>query len=250
MLETMLLGAYSSRLGFGHAGLCRWTRKELPAGGRPTRGGMACEAVLDEKGKEDVDGCGPIRATHGVLQHSENCNELLFRSAPLRPHKSIVEAATQELRVGIPASCIMAQYLMASVVRVKEGTDTANRKLPRHIGNVRFWSTKDDMATIWRGLQEEILSIDFNLSGEQNIRNFLTHMLNDGNANVRDAVFHYLPKTATSDRFEPGIASPSMLEAVWCYGHGKLILIDGTFGMCLQKILLFVVMVITFLIEP
>ncbi|RKO82786.1 hypothetical protein BDK51DRAFT_32840 [Blyttiomyces helicus] len=35
-----------------------------------------------------------------------------------------------------------------------------------------------------------------------------------------------------------------MLAAAWHYGHGKLILMDGTFGVCLQKILLFVVLVI------
>ncbi|RKO87338.1 hypothetical protein BDK51DRAFT_33941 [Blyttiomyces helicus] len=143
---------------------------------------IICEAVLDAKGNEDVDACGPTLAIHGVLQHSENCNELPF---------------------------------------------AAIKELPRHIGNVRFWLTKDDIATIWRGLRKEILSTDSNLSGEQNIHNFLTGML-----------------TATSDRFELGIASPPMREAAWRYSHGKLILMDGTFGVCLQKILLLIVLVI------
>ncbi|RKO87741.1 hypothetical protein BDK51DRAFT_29331 [Blyttiomyces helicus] len=50
--------------------------------------------------------------------------------------------------------------------------------------------------------------------------------------------------TASSDQFELWIASPPMLEAAWHHGHGKLILMDSTFGVSLQKILFFVVLVI------
>ncbi|KAJ8089608.1 hypothetical protein PM082_014865 [Marasmius tenuissimus] len=33
-----------------------------------------------------------------------------------------------------------------------------------------------------------------------------------------------------------------MLESTWKYAHGKQILMDGTFGVCSRKILLFVMM--------
>ncbi|RKO88739.1 hypothetical protein BDK51DRAFT_1876, partial [Blyttiomyces helicus] len=66
----------------------------------------------------------------------------------------------------------------------------------------------------------------------------------DNHEDLREAVFHYRPKTFESDRFELGIASPSMLAAAWQYGDGKLILMEGTFGVCLQNILLFVMLLI------
>ncbi|RKO84956.1 hypothetical protein BDK51DRAFT_8641, partial [Blyttiomyces helicus] len=57
------------------------------------------------------------------------------------------------------------------------------------------------------------------------------------------AVFHYCPKTKSNNPFELGIASPPMLAEAWQYGDGKL-LMDGTFGICLYKILLIVMLVI------
>lgn len=56
----------------------------------------------------------------------------------------------------------------------------------------------------------------------------------------RASQFHYVPRTNQNPRFELGIATKSMLDASWRLCHGRLVLMDGTFGVCVQKILLFV----------
>ncbi|RKO94302.1 hypothetical protein BDK51DRAFT_31621 [Blyttiomyces helicus] len=50
--------------------------------------------------------------------------------------------------------------------------------------------------------------------------------------------------TSMSPSRQLGIASPEMFADTWRYGHGKLILMDCTFGICFQKVLLFVIIVI------
>ncbi|RKO84214.1 hypothetical protein BDK51DRAFT_37586 [Blyttiomyces helicus] len=55
---------------------------------------------------------------------------------------------------------------------------------------------------------------------------------------------YLMPKACESDCFELGIASSAMLAAAWQYGHSKVILMDGTFSVCLQKILFFVMLAI------
>ncbi|RKO91726.1 hypothetical protein BDK51DRAFT_30222 [Blyttiomyces helicus] len=57
------------------------------------------------------------------------------------------------------------------------------------------------------------------------------------NDDIRDAILHYSPMTAGPDsRFELIIASKDICS------HGNVILIDGTFSLTLQEILLFVLM--------
>ncbi|RKO87949.1 hypothetical protein BDK51DRAFT_37578 [Blyttiomyces helicus] len=112
------------------------------------------EIVPGEKGKQDPEACGPILSVQGVLQHSEGCNELPFCGAPTRPHPTVAETATQELCVGIPASRILAnsaEYLMS------------HPDLPRYIDNIRFWLTKDDIASFRRDFRGELLSISSDL---------------------------------------------------------------------------------------
>ena len=44
--------------------------------------------------------------------------------------------------------------------------------------------------------------------------------------------------------WELGISTPEQRKAAWKYGHGKLILMDGTFNVSDKRVLLFIVMVI------
>jgi hypothetical protein len=44
------------------------------------------------------------------------------------------------------------------------------------------------------------------------------------------------------ERFEVCVATLDMCEAAWKYGHESQIILDGTFGVCNKKILLFIVM--------
>ena len=57
-----------------------------------------------------------------------------------------------------------------------------------------------------------------------------------------DAIFHYSPRTSETERLELCIATSEMKEAAWKYAHHSQVLLDGTFGICDKKMLLFIVM--------
>ncbi|KAG9000674.1 hypothetical protein FRB90_011769 [Tulasnella sp. 427] len=61
---------------------------------------------------------------------------------------------------------------------------------------------------------------------------------------LRRAVFHYKPRTAVEERFKACIASKEMEEATWRYEHRSQVILDGTFGVCDRRVLLFVVMAV------
>lgn len=64
------------------------------------------------------------------------------------------------------------------------------------------------------------------------------------NATFADAVFHYSPRAAKNDRFEVCIATDDMRKAAWKYAHGSQLILDGTFGLCDRKLLLFILMAV------
>ncbi|RKO94310.1 hypothetical protein BDK51DRAFT_42159 [Blyttiomyces helicus] len=153
-----------------------------------------------------------------------------------RPHKSVHSLAAPP-SFALSLDRPTCSSIPVSSVRVLE-------YLPRHIGNVRFWLSKEYIASFRRDLRAELLSISPDLLAEQNIHKFQTPLLDDKNDDLREAVFHYQPNTSKSDIFELGISSPAMLAAAWQYAHGEVILMDGTFSVYLHKILLFVMLVI------
>jgi hypothetical protein len=57
-----------------------------------------------------------------------------------------------------------------------------------------------------------------------------------------DAVFHYAPRAARNERFEICIATDEMKKASWEIAHRYITLLDGTFGVCSLKLLLFILM--------
>ena len=59
---------------------------------------------------------------------------------------------------------------------------------------------------------------------------------------LADTVFHYSARTAKNERFQVCIAMEDMREAAWKYGHGSQLIMDGTFGLCDKRILLFILM--------
>jgi hypothetical protein len=67
-----------------------------------------------------------------------------------------------------------------------------------------------------------------------------THTHTHTPTQIKEAVFHY----QKGARWELGISTPEQKEAAWAHGHGKLIMIDGTFNVSDKLVLLFVVMVV------
>ena len=59
---------------------------------------------------------------------------------------------------------------------------------------------------------------------------------------LADAIFHYKAHAAKDKHFEMCIATHKMKEVTWQYAHKLQVVLDGTFGVCNKKMLLFILM--------
>ncbi|KAF8574377.1 hypothetical protein K439DRAFT_1624363 [Ramaria rubella] len=54
------------------------------------------------------------------------------------------------------------------------------------------------------------------------------------------AIFHYRARDDQGERFHVCIQTPEMKEAAWKYAHENQVILDGMFGVCDRRILLFI----------
>jgi hypothetical protein len=66
----------------------------------------------------------------------------------------------------------------------------------------------------------------------------------DFNPEIHKAVFHYAACSEAGERFEVCISTPEMDQAAWKYAHHSQLILDGTFGICTTRLLLFTAMAI------
>jgi len=77
---------------------------------------------------------------------------------------------------------------------------------------------------------------------QYNIDDWLTPSSPSYKPEIASAVFHYAARIEKDDQLEVCIQTQEMIEAAWNYTHGKQLILDGTFGICNSKVLLFICM--------
>ena len=96
-----------------------------------------------------------------------------------------------------------------------------------------------DSRTLYR--QYNILiSVDTMTREEININEWVNPNSPKYNKTLADAVFHYTPRAAANEQFEICTATSEMKDVAWKFGHNSQIMLDGTFGVCTRKLLLFI----------
>lgn len=75
-----------------------------------------------------------------------------------------------------------------------------------------------------------------------NIHEWLDPLSPQYNDTLAKAIFHYSARATKEDRFEVCVSTDEMKTATWKYAHKSQIILDGTFGVCDKKVLLFIVM--------
>ncbi|KAJ3845789.1 hypothetical protein EV368DRAFT_90093 [Lentinula lateritia] len=66
----------------------------------------------------------------------------------------------------------------------------------------------------------------------------------DHNAALAEAVFHYSARTDVNERFKICISTKEMDDAAYKYAHHSQLILDGTFGVCSSRLLLFIAMAV------
>ena len=75
-----------------------------------------------------------------------------------------------------------------------------------------------------------------------NVHTWLDHNSPEYNPMLANAIFHYGACAMKNEHFEVCIANDAMKDAAWSYTHKSQLILDGMFGVCDKKILLFIAM--------
>lgn len=111
----------------------------------------------------------------------------------------------------------------------------------RNVGNHRYNLRTSDHATLYRKYHRR-LGIDTRKEPQYNIDDWLNPAHKDFNPVIHNAVFYYAARAEKNERLKVCIATEEMDEAAKKYVHHNQLIVDGTFGVCSRRILLFIAM--------
>lgn len=180
---------------------------------------------------------GKILLVRGYFEHNLPCRDaFLSRIPPIPLHPSVFEVALKQLRGGAELSDI--QELNRKLFRT-----FAYAGQPRDMrqSSHRWLLRKTDTRSLYRQFNR-IRGINVVQPAHVNVDDWLDSASPAYNAAFAEAFFHYSARATQDDRFEVCIATKQMKEASWTYAHDSQIILDGTFGLCDKKLLLFIVM--------
>lgn len=107
--------------------------------------------------------------------------------------------------------------------------------------NVRYELLPGDFSRLHRRYYWT-QGIDVETAPERNVHNWIDRKSPEYNTALAEAVFHYSARATEKERFEICISTPEMKEAGWKYVHKKQLILDGTFGVCTSRLLLWIAM--------
>ncbi|KAG8740946.1 hypothetical protein FRC11_015058, partial [Ceratobasidium sp. 423] len=178
---------------------------------------------------------GLVVRVHGMLEHNSECLHAKLKRIPmLELHPSVFEAALQQLNNGAALTEIKEKN--RAMVAAHQYRDQA-----KLLGRYRYLLRHYDTASLYTQYYRAH-GIDITQKPHLNIHNWLDSESKTYNPTLAHVIFHYSARTEQNNRLEICIATDEMKEAAWRYGHQRQILVDGTFGVCDRRILLFIVM--------
>ena len=107
--------------------------------------------------------------------------------------------------------------------------------------NFRYLILRSDSSRLYRSLSK-LQGIDTSRPPEVNVHEWLNPQSPSYNSLLHRSVIHYSARATKSERFEAIIVSKEMRKAAHKYAHHSQIILDGTFGVCDRRVLLFIAM--------
>ena len=105
--------------------------------------------------------------------------------------------------------------------------------------NLRYHLLPSDNVTLYRKFSR-LNGVDVRQKPEYNINDWLDHSSPNFQQEISDAIFHYSARSAAGERFQVCISTTDMDKAAWKYAHQSQVVLDGTFGICTSRLLLFI----------
>lgn len=109
--------------------------------------------------------------------------------------------------------------------------------------NLCYELLQTDFASLYHKINSQN-GVDVTLAPEYNLDNWLTPDHPHFKPELKEAVFYYSAQAEQNDQLKVCISTSEMDDAAWKYGHHNQIILDGTFGVCMTHLLLFIVMAV------
>lgn len=107
--------------------------------------------------------------------------------------------------------------------------------------NHRYELLQSDFAALYRKYNQ-LSGIDVALAPEYNLDNWLNPKHAHFKPELQKAIFYYCSRADREECLKICVATKEMDEAAWKFGHKNQIILDGTFGVCTTRLLLFISM--------
>ena len=114
-------------------------------------------------------------------------------------------------------------------------------KISRNASNIRYEFLPHDGTHLYR-LFNKSLGIDVTIRPEQNLHNWLNPLSLHYKPQICSAIFNYEARTQQGERLKVCISTTEMDAVAWKYAHRNQLILDGTFGVCSSRLLLFIAM--------
>ncbi|KAJ3966696.1 hypothetical protein EV361DRAFT_766651, partial [Lentinula raphanica] len=176
----------------------------------------------------------------GVPDHNEACKaSFLERRPPVPLHEHVYEIALDQLKDGASITAIQDKNRQMMAFKLYRGMESYDSST----ANVRYLFLPSDHASLYRKATKGV-GVDSRQLPQNNVEDWLNPNSLNYKPNIAEAVFHYSARIEADDRFEICISTPEMDEAAWKYAHQSQFILDGTFGICSSRLLLFIALAI------
>ncbi|KAH7870309.1 uncharacterized protein C8R40DRAFT_1175790 [Lentinula edodes] len=179
---------------------------------------------------------GAISRIAGINKHNAHCQvAVLERIPPIPLHDHVYEVALEQLRNG--ASLTAIQEMNRKMIETKAYRDL--KSFDPKTANVRYLFLPTDHTSLYRKASKE-LGYDPKVEPQYNVDDWLNVESQNFKPEIAEAVFHYSARAEAGDRFEICISTLEMDECAYKYAHHSQLVLDGTFGVCSSRLLLFI----------
>ncbi|KAJ3888769.1 hypothetical protein GG344DRAFT_52937 [Lentinula edodes] len=185
-------------------------------------------------------GDGAISRIAGFPEHNGPCQMAVLERVPRIPlHEHVYEVALEQLQCGASLTAIQETNSKMVDNQAYRGMSTYDPKT----ANVRYLFLPTDHTSLYRKASQN-LGVDVRLQPQYNVDDWLNPESTNFKPEVTEAVFHYSARAEAGDRFEICLSTPEMDTCAHKYAHHSQLILDGTFGVCSARLLLFIALAV------
>ena len=176
----------------------------------------------------------------GYVEHNDVCFRAEVANHPRVPiHPEVSEWALKQLEQGATMHTVLQTNL--KLYKTPNGYKSQPAEAGLALSRWRWALDPADSRALYRQ-QQRMQGISTIEPAHVNIHQWLDSASPRAIPELVEAVQHYAARQAKDDRFELVISTKTMQDAAWNYCHHKQLILDGTFGICNSKVLLFIAM--------